>query len=93
MVNPVDGDLTFVGSVLEALPISARLGRLVLLGHVFRCLEETVVIAAALSQRSIFTMPFNNEMKGYRYVQSVVIVGGNTCVVHCAHCGVLYLSL
>lgn len=67
MVNPVDGDLTFVGSVLEALPISARLGRLVLLGHVFNCLEETVVIAAALSQRSIFASSFNNEMKAYRY--------------------------
>jgi ATP-dependent RNA helicase TDRD9 len=66
VVNPVDGDLTFVGSLLEALPISARLGRLILLGHVFDCLEETVVIAAALSRRSIFTGLFNNEMKAYR---------------------------
>ncbi|CAI8037467.1 ATP-dependent RNA helicase TDRD9 [Geodia barretti] len=66
VVNPADGDLTFVGSLLEALPISARLGRLILLGHVFDCLEETVVIAAALSQRSIFTGLFNNEMKAYR---------------------------
>ena len=66
VVNPVDGDLTFVGSILEALPISARLGRLLLLGYVFNCLEETLVIAAALSQRSIFTRPFNNEIKAYR---------------------------
>ena len=68
MVNPIDGDLTFVGSVLEALPVSARLGRLLLLGYVFNCLEETLVIAAALSRRSIFARPFNNEMKAFRYV-------------------------
>ena len=67
-MNPLDGDLTFVGSVLEALPISARLGRLILLGHVFNCLEESVVIAATLSQKSIFTGLFNNEMKAYRFL-------------------------
>lgn len=66
VVNAYDGDLTFVGQVLESLPISARLGRLLLLGHVFDCLEECLVIAAALSQRSIFTKPFRNEMQAYR---------------------------
>ena len=72
MVNPYDGDLTFVGSVLESLPISARLGRLLLLGYVFNCLEECLVIAAALSQRSIFTKPFDQEMQAYRYACTVV---------------------
>ena len=66
VVNPYDGDLTFVGAVLEALPISARLGRLLLLGYVFNCLEECLVIAAALSNRSIFTKPFLNEMQAFR---------------------------
>lgn len=39
-----DGDLTFVGRVLSRLPIDIRLGRLILLGHAFDCLEETVII-------------------------------------------------
>lgn len=39
-----DGNLTFVGRVLSRLPIDIRLGRLILLGHVFDCLEEAVVI-------------------------------------------------
>ena len=67
VVNLYDGDLTFVGEILESLPISARLGRLLLLGHVFDCLEECLVIAAALSQRSIFTKPFQKDMQAYRY--------------------------
>ena len=77
VVNPYDGDLTFVGAVLESLPVSARLGRLLLLGYVFNCLEECLVIAAALSRRSIFAKPFTNEMKSYRYIHVHVHVHVN----------------
>lgn len=73
VVNLYDGDLTFVGEILESLPISARLGRLLLLGHVFDCLEECLVIAAALGQRSIFTKPFQREMQAYRYIAKIPI--------------------
>lgn len=45
-----DGNLTFVGRVLSRLPIDIRLGRLILLGHVFDCLEEAVVIGKSLLQ-------------------------------------------
>ncbi len=44
-----DGNLTFVGRVLSRLPIDIRLGRLILLGHVFDCLEEAVVIGKLLN--------------------------------------------
>lgn len=39
-----DGCLTYVGKVISRLPIDIRLGRLILLGHVFDCLEETIII-------------------------------------------------
>lgn len=39
-----DGELTYVGLVLSRLPIDIKLGRLILLGHAFGCLEETVII-------------------------------------------------
>jgi len=44
-VNPHDGDLTFVGRVLSCLPVDIRLGKLMLLGHVFGVLEEAIIIS------------------------------------------------
>ena len=44
-VNPHDGDLTFLGRVLSSLPVDIRLGKLMLLGHVFGVLEETTIIS------------------------------------------------
>ncbi|ODN04338.1 putative ATP-dependent RNA helicase TDRD9 [Orchesella cincta] len=60
-----DGDLTFVGRVLSRLPIDIRLGRLILLGHVFDCLEETVIIAAGLSVKTPFAYPYSKRLDAY----------------------------
>uniref|UniRef100_A0A8B9JYT9 ATP-dependent RNA helicase TDRD9 n=1 Tax=Astyanax mexicanus TaxID=7994 RepID=A0A8B9JYT9_ASTMX len=35
-----DGDLTFLGRVLANLPVDLHLGKLIVLGHVFGCMEE-----------------------------------------------------
>jgi Helicase associated domain (HA2) len=43
--NPHDGDLTFLGSVLAELPVDIRLGKLMMLGHAFDVLEETIIIS------------------------------------------------
>ena len=65
-MNPYDGELTFLGRVLAELPLDVRLGKLVVLGHAFGCLEECLVIAASLANKSFFTKPFMSEMKGYK---------------------------
>lgn len=39
-----DGDLTFIGKVMSKLPIDARLTKLILLGQLFSCFEETIII-------------------------------------------------
>ncbi|NXC43189.1 TDRD9 helicase, partial [Penelope pileata] len=64
--NPHDGELTFLGKVLVHLPVDLRLGKLIVLGHAFGCLEECLIIAAALSLRSIFAKPFKQYIDGYR---------------------------
>uniref|UniRef100_A0A8C6VEM3 RNA helicase n=1 Tax=Naja naja TaxID=35670 RepID=A0A8C6VEM3_NAJNA len=43
-INPYDGELTFLGKVLAQLPVNHHLGKLIVLGHVFGCLEETLII-------------------------------------------------
>ncbi|KFP91773.1 Putative ATP-dependent RNA helicase TDRD9, partial [Apaloderma vittatum] len=64
--NPHDGELTFLGRVLANLPVDLRLGKLIVLGHIFGCLEECLIIAAALSLRNFFTIPFKQHVDGYR---------------------------
>ncbi|KAM8783555.1 ATP-dependent RNA helicase TDRD9 [Rhynchonycteris naso] len=64
--NPHDGELTFLGRVLAQLPVSQQLGKLIVLGHVFGCLEECLIIAAALSLKNFFAMPFRQHLNGYR---------------------------
>ncbi|XP_012579883.1 PREDICTED: putative ATP-dependent RNA helicase TDRD9 [Condylura cristata] len=64
--SPHDGDLTFLGRVLAQLPVGLQLGKLIVLGHAFGCLEECLIIAAALSLKNFFAMPFRQHLDGYR---------------------------
>ncbi|NXN95926.1 TDRD9 helicase, partial [Rhinopomastus cyanomelas] len=64
--NPHDGELTFLGRVLARLPVDLHLGKLIVLGHVFGCLEESLIIAAALSLRNIFVKPLKQSVDAYR---------------------------
>ena len=60
-----DGDLTTLGELISKLPIDVRLGKLVVLGHLFDVLEEAVVVAAGLSGKSIFSVPFEDKVNAY----------------------------
>uniref|UniRef100_A0A8V5GBV2 RNA helicase n=1 Tax=Melopsittacus undulatus TaxID=13146 RepID=A0A8V5GBV2_MELUD len=64
--DPHDGELTFLGKVLAQLPVDLHLGKLIVLGHAFGCLEECIIIAAALSLRNFFTSPLQQQVDGYR---------------------------
>ncbi|KAJ6661880.1 hypothetical protein lerEdw1_013051, partial [Lerista edwardsae] len=64
--NQYDGELTFLGRVLAQLPVDQHLGKLIVLGNVFGCLEECLIIAAALSLNNFFAIPFRQHLEGYR---------------------------
>ncbi|KAM9777467.1 ATP-dependent RNA helicase TDRD9 [Neosynchiropus ocellatus] len=61
-----DGELTFLGRVLAHLPLNLYLGKLVVLGHVFGCLDECLIIAAAHSQNNFFARPPMLQVTGHR---------------------------
>ncbi|KAM9557007.1 ATP-dependent RNA helicase TDRD9 isoform 3-T3 [Guaruba guarouba] len=73
--NPHDGELTFLGRVLAQLPVDLHLGKLIVLGHAFGCLEECIIIAAALSLRNFFTSPLQQQIDGYR---NKLVFAGNS---------------
>lgn len=68
VVNKFDGKLTFVGMILESLPIDVKLGKLLILGHAFGCLNNCLVIAAALSLKTFFVQSTLHVLEGFRCV-------------------------
>ncbi|QQP35127.1 DEAH (AspGluAlaAsp/His) box polypeptide 57, partial [Caligus rogercresseyi] len=55
------GNLTPLGYHLANLPVDVKIGKLLILGSVFRCLDSALTIAAALSYRSPFTSSFGQR--------------------------------
>jgi len=60
-----DGDLTVLGEIVAHLPLGIRYGKLVVFGHLFGVLEECVIIAAGISNKSIFASPFGRKVEAY----------------------------
>ncbi|GAA5951587.1 hypothetical protein JCM10213_005411 [Rhodosporidiobolus nylandii] len=58
-VGAIDSDekLTSLGRVLLQLPVEAAIGKLCLLGSFFRCLDQTLTLAAILTNRDPFLSP------------------------------------
>lgn len=54
-------ELTPLGTLLAQLPVDPRIGKMMLFGAIFRCLESTLVIAASLAFRSPFFSPFDKR--------------------------------
>ncbi|XP_071441564.1 putative ATP-dependent RNA helicase DHX57 [Hetaerina americana] len=53
-----DKQLTPLGQHLAALPVDVRIGKLMLFGAMFFCLDSALTIAACLSYKSPFVAPF-----------------------------------
>lgn len=54
-------DLTALGQQLARLPLDVFLGKLILMGTVFKCLDMAVTVAAILSSKSPFVAPFGQR--------------------------------
>lgn len=61
MVGALDAgkSLTALGRVLLSLPVEAQMGRLVLYGSFFRCLDQALTLAAILTNRDPFVCPMH----------------------------------
>ncbi|CAM9202969.1 unnamed protein product, partial [Lampetra planeri] len=61
-----DGKLTFLGRVLAHLPVDLYLGKMIVLGHAFGCLDESLIIAASHSLKSFFASPWMQQLASHR---------------------------
>lgn len=65
-INRYDGELTFLGKVMACLPLDIRVSKMIILGFVFNCLEDCIIIAACLSIQSMFSKPFQKLLEAYK---------------------------
>lgn len=65
MVGAIDPNqhLTSLGRVLLQLPIEVQMGRLVLFGSFFRCLDQALTLAAILTNREPFVSPMHLKVE------------------------------
>jgi Helicase associated domain (HA2)/Oligonucleotide/oligosaccharide-binding (OB)-fold len=54
-------ELTALGFHLATLPVESRIGKLIIYGALFMCVEPALTIAAAMSSKSPFLSPFDNR--------------------------------
>lgn len=55
------GELTPLGHHLAALPVDVRIGKLMLYGAIFCCVDSALTMAACLSHKSPFVAPFRKK--------------------------------
>lgn len=58
-----DENLTALGSHLALLPVDVRIGKLMLFGAIFQCLDSVLTICACLSHKSPFVSPFSKRQE------------------------------
>lgn len=58
-----DENLTALGTHLALLPVDVRIGKLMLFGAIFQCLDSVLTICACLSHKSPFVSPFSKRQE------------------------------
>ena len=58
-----DENITPLGRLLASLPVHPALGKMIVLGVIFRCLDPMLILGAAAKERSIFITPLEQRRK------------------------------
>ncbi|OAD56842.1 putative ATP-dependent RNA helicase spindle-E [Eufriesea mexicana] len=79
-IQPFDGELTDLGRVMANLPLNIQLSKLIMLGHIFSVLKDTIIIAASLSVKDVFNNPFQQKLLAYNVRLSWAANSCSDCV-------------
>lgn len=61
-----DENLTALGRVLSRLPVHPSLGKMIILGVIFRCLDPMITLGAFVNERSLFLAPVDARAEARR---------------------------
>ncbi|XP_013171047.1 PREDICTED: probable ATP-dependent RNA helicase spindle-E [Papilio xuthus] len=60
-----DGDVTYLGRIMAKLPLDVRISKLIMLGYIYGCFDESIIMAAAMSVKNVFNSPFREKLNAY----------------------------
>ncbi|KAJ6411304.1 hypothetical protein OIU84_007967 [Salix udensis] len=63
-------NLTVLGRHLSVLPVEPKLGKMLILGTIFNCLDPIMTVVAGLSVRDPFLIPFDKKDVSLQYISS-----------------------
>ncbi|XP_059164775.1 ATP-dependent RNA helicase DHX29-like [Physella acuta] len=82
-----ESSLTPLGHLLAALPVHVRIGKMLLLGAIFGCLEEIAVIAAAMTDKSPFVVPLSKRSEADVAKENLAVGNSDHLTVYKAYHG------
>lgn len=68
-----NNNLTSLGHHLAALPVDVRIGKLMLFGAIFGCVDAALTMAACLSFKSPFLSPFGKREEADKKKKSFAV--------------------
>ncbi|KAK3254708.1 hypothetical protein CYMTET_36081, partial [Cymbomonas tetramitiformis] len=85
-----DGELTALGHHLAELPVDARIGKMMVYGAIFGCLDPVLTIAAGLSVRNPFVAPIDKREAADKARRALAQARGpQDLTPHSDHCALL----
>ena len=72
-----DEKITPLGRLLASLPVHPSLGKMIVLGVIFRCLDPMLLLGAAASERALFINPLQNRAEALEARTSFVQGSGS----------------
>ncbi|XP_017954934.1 probable ATP-dependent RNA helicase spindle-E [Drosophila navojoa] len=89
----LDGDLSFWGKIMSKFPLDVRLSRLIILGYVFNCLDEAIVIAAGLTVRSLYLTENRGQMNEAFWMHYIFADGSGSDMIAIWRVYSIYLNM
>ncbi|KAI4485731.1 hypothetical protein M0802_012565 [Mischocyttarus mexicanus] len=61
----LDGEITDLGRVMATLPLNINITKLIVLGHLFSVLRDTIIIGCSMTIQNMFCNPFGQKLLAY----------------------------
>ncbi|XP_016102665.1 ATP-dependent RNA helicase DHX29-like [Sinocyclocheilus grahami] len=79
--------LTPLGHHLAALPVNVKIGKMLIFGAIFSCLETIATIAAAMSEKSPFVTPMSRKEEANLAKSALAVANSDHMTIYSAYLG------
>ncbi|XP_038646834.1 ATP-dependent RNA helicase DHX29 isoform X1 [Scyliorhinus canicula] len=82
-----EAKLTPLGQHLAALPVNVKIGKMLIFGAIFGCLEPVAIIAAAMTEKTPFVTPMNGKEEANLAKAALALANSDHLTIYNAYLG------